>query len=301
MVDPQSEQDQNFRDVLGFDPNSSSEEATGGEGGIPKPKDEHSSWPKDWKEIFKQVRIPIHHNRLNINLLFRDPDNLFGIDEDDYGIDRGYFAFDQSLNSFQRKNYFYVDNDRQSLGVRLESDNHDWSGFNIDPLRKWANASISKMIGGRDLTVYYSDGKFDFVTLEVIPHSRVIDSDKDIIDYGLVRHGNSLSPTVSGLALEGKIDEEKEIAEIQRLEKGKVIDTFSIPLNVDFNKIKEECFPQELLRDPKDPNTALDDSWKGVDFFHEAGLRWDAVADDSLHSLTRLSAEDPASTHIDKA
>lgn len=261
---------------------------------IPRPTDERYGWPKDWKERFKQEKI------MQRDPIIRDPDSLLGVDHFHKGTERGYFAFDQTRERFSRRNDLYIgesDQGGQQTRVSLSGDGHaDWratrSTLTITNKEGQETAIVDKRVGGRDLLVYYSNGQFSSLRLDSMPHSRFLQSDDEESRSNMYLYQGELVDSQSG-DLQGEIDENAGIAHINRLEDDKIVDSFSIPITVDFAQIKGELFPEELLKNPTNPNPDLDEGWRGVDPVDRVGITWELKEDDRLHSLTPIPEPAP--------
>lgn len=95
-----ADQHENLKDILGFDPNSSSDEPTGGGGFVPRPKDERHGWPENWRDLLEEAK-----SRRGFET------HIGGVDEELFaifkrinpeGVNRSYFSFDASKKQFER-------------------------------------------------------------------------------------------------------------------------------------------------------------------------------------------------------
>ncbi len=299
MADGQkNEQDQNLRDILGFDPNPPADEPGTSTSGF---KGERRGFPENWREIFKKSAKAANHHLSKDP--FVDEANLFTISNWVHGISRNFGMYYPEEERFLFPSSLFLE-DYPSRRLRFHTSSIDkitsaTADFGGDKhSTEWSPIQISKDIGsnrsgGRSMEIHYAeDGNLIKIILRVIPFSpngRYHNSYKSEVVYDY-KGGVQSTGDFDVLTDE---DRQSGILKVERVEQGDVKDEIEVPVKIDPQALKDKWIDPRLLENPQNPDPSLDLSWKGVDFFHDAGLRWDAVADDSFHSLTRLSAEEP--------
>lgn len=329
MADGQGLKDQNLRDVLGFDP---TEDPGRFSSQVPQPKDESTGFPENWRELFHanikgSARTDEKHGG---GLIVEDPENLFSIRDRrryngiDNGFSREYHRYAQGANRVEGQRGFEgytlpprfetsssallpaAAEGKQRLFLHTRSDNSETSSieFNGDWLPRDDQVVIKKAgVGGREFKVAYDkDGNVGQVDFHIVHTREDVDAEgvPDIYadDYFLRKYeseGRWYDGGDKDNIGELEMEEDKKTGRIiiRRTENGEVKDEMEFPMKINPQALKDKWLPYELLRNPKNPDTRLDENWRGVDFFHDAGLRWDAVADDSLHSLTQIPEPAP--------
>ncbi len=288
MADPG--QHENLTEILGFDPNASTEPRGIGDG-TPKPKSERYGWPKDWKQLFQDEMVGKGRNRL----VYQDAERLFAISTFPAGkviIERSYYSYDPEAEGFRAVSGATFSDDKFTLSARADNDSHYSLTYDekaLVPIR------VGEKIGGRMLDIHYL-GNGQLHGVEWASHSLEGDGSspmKKTNVYYSPENGFEFSKK-DGVELDISVSE-TGTGILKRLENSEVLDILEVPLTLSLDKINKikDSVPDELLRHPDNPNTKLDEGWRGVDFFHELGLKWDPVADDSLHSLTPIPVPAP--------
>ena len=292
----QNEQDKNLKDILGFDPNATTDEP---KRPAPSFKDERRGFPDNWKEVFKQS-VKNYHSLGNEEIITEDLDNLFSVSKNPMfnAVTRCFYRYSQKGRHFEGSSYaFLPDNpeeESQRLSFITNSDNDDFVDISFQKEKRWAPITIQKSSGKRRVVAMYSERGdiqgFEFGQFEMIPNNITGHIAYGAYDEDHGWHYGAISPRDEDLLkLDLEEDKEHDMVIVRRTEDGEVKDVIEFPMKIDPQALKDKWLDPRLLEDPKNPDPSLDLSWKGRDFFHDAGLRWDAVADDSLHSLTRIS------------
>lgn len=244
-------------------------------------RSERFGWPADWENRFKSALIVP-----GVNILHADSDNLFFIAALEYDeIERAYGRYNGSTESFVKGCSLY--DNGFSLRLHTPTDGITFVSFEYDGYR----VTFAKHhIGARTLKASYkSDGNLTEIEFIIIQPDTTI---KGMVPFVRI-FGDRKVDVLSNLDLNVSESEKDGVFILERLENGDIKDIIEVPKKVDVEGLRNKFIPDELLNNLKSFDTSLDDGWRGVDFFHEAGIRWDAVADDSFHSLTPIPPPAP--------
>lgn len=304
MADEYTE-DSNLRDVLGFDPSESSDRDFS-----PTPSSSHPErrdWPENWREMFiAQQDSPLTEHV--------DVDNLFTISKPfslvkAYGesIQRTYYGFNpdsKEKRKFQNvrsvvmppkkmeDGYYSFQSGREgedSEYVRISFNPKDAQNIGNFPIE-----IIKGGVGDRGIQVDYDEnGELLDVRLAIRPDvvhlnagsTDIYQDNREVSIYRDLENKWKAGGDFGEVEFDELFDENRLI--FRRIQNGEVKDDVEVPLKIDQEELKRKWLGEKLLEDPANHDTQLDEGWR-VDFFHDAGLRWDAVADDSFHSLTRI-------------
>lgn len=327
-TDKKNEQAQNLIDALGFDPN---EDPTRFSSQVPQPTDERTGFPENWKALF-HINIKesaIIDQKHGGGVIVEDPENLFSIRDrrryngTDNEFAREYYRYVGRLHRvegqhgfvgyeaarFEPSSYAFLPaatDEKQRILLLTRSDNSQVSSIEFNGHRNPGDDPIEiekSGIGGREFTVGYDkDGNVGQVNFHIRYTRDDMDADgvpdvyTDQYSLGEYRYeGRWYSGGGRNDIGKLEMEEDKKTGRVilRRIEDGEVKDEMEFPMKIDPQALKERWLHDALLKDPRNPDTRLDEKWRGVDFFHDAGLRWDAVADDKLHSLTKIPKPAP--------
>jgi hypothetical protein len=272
-----ADQHENLKDILGFDPNASKDSFRTS---VPKVDDERRGWPEDWRERFERGVKGWQE------VLFQDPDRLFTVGHNISQIVRSYSRYNHMLGIFQGASTLHRPDNTEAISIINYGDNNTYTWFKMHDSAEFSK----KKVGERSVDVSYDpNGNLKAVSFEIrqpTPDNSFAARKAKILGSGKIDKNAQFDFEVAE-------DEEAKSLVLKRVENGDVKDIIEVPRHVDLKIIRESLVLDELMKNPRNPDPNLDVAWRGVDVFHMSGMRWDPVADDSLHSLTPIPPPAP--------
>lgn len=288
------EQDKNLKEILGFDPDGTTEKDTPGKRSVAS---EQSLLPQNWSELFQEHIRSLYTDRIKAEsqVSKKKPFAILSINESFDGgakvemAQRIYFAFkgDGEIKSdFTEATRLDVRHSEGEIINIYMVVNSDAYSFEYIKFEEDTSMKLGAGVVNRGINVTYRpDG-----TLEKITISSYSQEDAGRLpSESIVKFGQDGNVKDILEATDNKIEVERDSTiknvHVRRLFEEEEVDDISIPIAVDIQRLKEDLFPDELLRNPEDPNMDLDLSWKGIASLTKVGVGWTPAGVDKEDSI----------------
>jgi len=296
------EQGENLKDIPGFDPNVKDSAYLSGDQEMsnvltPLQKAARASGKSE-----EELRQEFLHNIIVRLSEGKDPDNLFSIYKSARGCERVFWKYDQRSLSSSFKTaiktitlstsdayqisteYLGEANDREAIyffGVGMNIykmiSNDRIVNVNYDKAGKLKKVSFGIASGDRNYGIEFDDQEQKFTTFVTEPLS--------IDVYGSSRHPRHLIPPELefGVKKDGVVD-------VLLSKKGKETDRFSVPQEIDIEGVKADMYPDELLKNPTNPDINLD-TGAFIPPFARIGAKWEVLEEEKRPMPTQEEVE----------